>query len=196
MRALDGKLDRLRASVERSPVVRMGAYDYVVAPITDGVPRMEPDMLEEVIDRVMEIADLDCDLILAPEAMGIPVAVSLSLRTGIPFAVVRKRRYGLPGEIEVDQVTGYSRCAMYINGLRKDDRVVVVDDIVSTGGTMRCILSTLKRLGVPIVDVVAVLEKGNGRAVLEKELGVHIKTLLRVEVRDGQVVTEPSGGRA
>ncbi len=170
----------------------MDTYDYVVAPITDGIPCVDPEMLGEVIDRLMEIADLDCDVILAPEAMGIPLAVPLSLRSGIPFSVVRKKKYGLPGEVEVDQVTGYSRGSLYINGIRDTERVVVVDDIVSTGGTLRCILSTLRRMDVRIVDVIAVLEKGNGRPSLERELGLRIKTLLRVEVRDGKaVVTEP-----
>jgi adenine phosphoribosyltransferase len=193
MPALDRRLQRLRSSVERAPVVRMDTYEYVIAPITDGIPCVEPELLREIVDRILEIVDLDCDLILAPEAMGIPVAVALSLRTGVPFAVVRKRRYGLPGEVEVDQVTGYSNCAMYINGLRTSDRVVVVDDIISTGGTMRCIISTLQRMGVKIVDIIAVLEKGGGKQALEEELGVRIKTLLRLEVRDGRpLVSDPA----
>ncbi|MDW5563362.1 MAG: hypoxanthine/guanine phosphoribosyltransferase [Methanomassiliicoccus sp.] len=192
MPAPEARLPLLRSSVERSPVVKREDYSYVVTPITDGVPRVDPLMLAEITDGIMAVADLDCDLILGPEAMGIPVAVSLSLRTGIPYAVVRKRRYGLPGEVELEQVTGYSRCTMYLNGVGSGDRVVIVDDIVSTGGTLRCVVSTLRRVGVRIVDVVAVLEKGGARPALERELGVRIKTLLRVEVRNGRaVVSEP-----
>ena len=43
------------------------------------------------------------------EAMGIHLATALSLETGIPFVVVRKRQYGLPGEVAVHQTTGYSQ---------------------------------------------------------------------------------------
>lgn len=184
----EGKLTLLRADLERSPVVRLGSYDYAVTPITDGIPRVDPRSLREVVDRIMGMADLDCDVILAPEAMGIPIAVPLSLRTGVPYAIVRKRRYGLPGEVEIDQATGYSRCAMFINGLNRGDRAVIVDDVLSTGGTLRCIVTTLQRMGVSIVDIVVVLEKGDARPALERELGVRIKTLLRIEVRDAKVI--------
>jgi adenine phosphoribosyltransferase len=188
MSAPDLALARLRADLERSAVVRFDDYEYAVTPITDGIPRVDPRSLREAIDGIMRMADLDCDVILAPEAMGIPIAVPLSLRTGIPYAIVRKRRYGLPGEVEIDQTTGYSRCAMYLNGLKPGDRVVIVDDILSTGGTLKCIVTTLQRMGVRIVDIIAVLEKGNARPVLERELGARIKTLLRIDVQDGRVI--------
>ena len=49
--------------------------------------------------------------------MGIPLATALSIKTGIPFVVVRKRSYGLEGECQVHQQTGYSENELYINGI-------------------------------------------------------------------------------
>ncbi|NLK26224.1 MAG: purine phosphoribosyltransferase family protein [Euryarchaeota archaeon] len=181
-------LDRLKRSVESSPVVRINSYEYSVSPITDGVPWMEPELLEEITDHIIQIANLDCDLIVAPEAMGIPIAVSLSLRTGIPYNVVRKRRYGLPGEISISQLTSYSKSQMYINGLKSGDRVVLVDDVISTGNTTGAVIEALKQAGVEIVDVVIVLERGEGRETIERRTGQHIKTLMRAEVRGGRTV--------
>ena len=63
-----------------------------------------------------------------------PLALMLSLQLGIPFTIIRKREYGLPGEVSIEQVTGYSKSKMYVNGLKKSDRVVIVDDVLSTGG--------------------------------------------------------------
>ncbi|MBI0583654.1 MAG: adenine phosphoribosyltransferase [Methanomassiliicoccus sp.] len=189
MPAPDAPLEGLKRSMEGAVVVPRGGYSYIVSPLTDGIPFMEAEVLEEVIDRMVEIADLDCDRLVAPEAMGIPLVVPLSLHTGIPYVVVRKRSYGLPGEVSVCQVTGYSTCQMYINGLREGDRVVLVDDILSTGGTLRSIVTALRSMGVEVVDTVVVLEKGDGRAALERELGMCIKTLLRVDVLGGRVVT-------
>ncbi len=201
----DGRIDKpasgftvlmpslLKKCVEESPVVLMGGYDYFVCPITDGIPFMDPKVLDEIIDRIMDIANLDCDLIVAPEAMGIPLAIPLSLRTGIPYNIVRKRKYGLPGEISVCQITGYSKCQMYINGLRSGDRVVVVDDIVSTGGTLSSIVRALMSMGVVVVDVIVVIEKGTGKERLEKELALKIKTLIKADVVNGRVVaSDPS----
>jgi adenine phosphoribosyltransferase len=179
---------RLKRCLEESPVVTMGNYDYIVCPVTDGIPSMDPKVLEEIIERIMDVSDLDCDLIVAPEAMGIPLAVSLSLRTGIPYNIVRKRQYGLPGEVSVCQITGYSKCQMYINGLKAGDRVVIVDDIVSTGGTLTALVRALRSMGVEVVEVIAVIEKGAGKERLEKEMALRIITLIKADVVNGRVV--------
>ena len=181
-------LENFRRSLEAAPIVKMGDYDYFVHPVTDGIPFMEAAVMKEIIDRMQNMGDFDCDYIVAPEAMGIPLAVPLSLRTGIPYNVVRKRRYNLPGEVSVHQVTGYSEKEMYINGLRSGDRVVIVDDVISTGGTMRALVQAFQEMGVRIVDIIVVVEKGNRREDLEAELKVKIKTLVKVEVRDGKLV--------
>jgi adenine phosphoribosyltransferase len=174
--------------MEGSAVVRMGDYEYFVSPITDGIPHMDPEVLDEVIDRLLELTDLECDYLVAPEAMGLPLVVPLSLLTGIPYSVVRKRRYGLPGEVSALQFTGYSHCQMYINGLREGDRVVLVDDVVSTGGTIIGIVKALQAMGVEIVDIAVVLEKGSCRREIERQLGMRVKTLLRVDIQEGRVV--------
>jgi adenine phosphoribosyltransferase len=181
-------LEKLRRSVKASPIVTMGEYRYFVAPITDGIPCMDPDVLREIAAHIAEVADLDCDIIAAPEAMGIPVAVALSLRTGIPYNVIRKRSYDLPGEVSVCQVTGYSKCDMFINGLEAGDRVVLVDDIISTGGTLFAVIQALQMMGVELVDAVAVLERGPGKARIEDELGVRVRTLLRADIVGDRVV--------
>src|SRR5690606_2734159 len=124
------------------------------------------------------------------EAMGIHIATALSLKMDIPFGVVRKRFYGLEGEVDVHQVTGYSTGELYINGVREGERVMVVEDVVSTGGTMAAVLNALKSMGVKVVDVVAVIEKGEGREIVERETGFEVKTLLKVNVKNGKVIIE------
>jgi len=179
----------LRRSALQCPVVKKGAYDYFVHPLTDGVPRIEPALLKEVVDDILLVADTRrVDLILTAEAMGIPLATALSERTGIPFAIIRKRSYGLEGEVSVSQVTGYSKGELFINGVYRGDHVLFVDDVISTGGTLRAALQALRRIGAEVVDIVVVFEKGQGRKELEAELDVKIKTLLRIEVEGGRVV--------
>jgi adenine phosphoribosyltransferase len=181
-------LARFKKSLEDAPIIRKGEYDYFVHPITDGVPRADPAILDEVVMTMMRLGDFDCDVILGPEALGVPLAVALSLELSIPYAVVRKRSYGLPGEIRVDQSTGYSNGAMFINDLRAGDRVVIVDDVVSTGGTLKAIITALKGAGVEIVDVLVAVEKGNAAERVEQETGVRVRALVSVEVRDGRLV--------
>jgi len=180
-------LERFKRSLESSPIVRMGAYDYFVNPVTDGIPRMDPLVLAEVLEGFKEIGDFHCDLLVSPEAMGIPLAVPLSLELGIPYVVIRKKRYGLPGEVTVSQATGYSKGQMYVNGVSKGDRVVVIDDVVSTGGTLLAVIKALRHIGAEIVDVIVAVEKGDGKPALERETGMRIKSLVKVEVREGRL---------
>jgi len=68
--------------------------------------------------------------------------------------------------------------------------VMLVDDVVSTGGTMTAVLNALKALEVDVVDVLAVMEKGKGKEVVEESTGFKVKTLLKVNVKDGKVEIE------
>jgi adenine phosphoribosyltransferase len=61
-----------------------------------------------------------------------------------------------------------------------------MDDVISTGGTLRAIIHAFQEMGVEIADIVVVVEKGEGRELLERELGIRIKTLVKVDVRDGR----------
>jgi adenine phosphoribosyltransferase len=183
-------LENIKKSLIGAPVIKKGDYDYFVHPITDGIPLVEPEILEEVANTIQDYANLNVDKIVCVEAMGIHISTALSLKTGLPFVVVRKRQYGLEGEVDVHQVTGYSRGNLYINGLKRGDRIILVDDVVSTGGTMIAVLNALKNMGVDVVDVVAVMEKGTGKELVEKETGFKVKALLKVNVVDGKVVVE------
>ncbi len=185
-------LDKLKKTLVESPIVKKGDYNYFIHPITDGIMLVEPDLLREVSEAIIKVADLNVDKIVCMEAMGIHIATALSLETNIPFVVVRKRCYDLDEEVAVHQVTGYSECELYINGIRKGERILVVDDVVSTGGTMIAVLDALKGAGIEIADIVAVVEKGEGKERVKKETGHDIKTLIKVDVKDGKVVIENS----
>jgi adenine phosphoribosyltransferase len=179
----------LRRSLVEAAVVDFNGYSYFVHPLCDGIPAIEPDLLREVADEMASLVDLrGVDRIVTVEAMGIPLSIALSLRTGIPVSVVRKRRYGLPGEREIGQETGYSKGRLYVNGLEPGHRIVFVDDVISTGGTLRPLLHAFRDAGIVVQDIVVAIEKGEGRAQIEKDLGVRVRTLQRIDVRDGKVV--------
>lgn len=181
-------LERLRESLKDCPVVQFGEYEYFVHPITDGIPPGSPEVLEEVVDEIVRVGDWDCDYVASAESMGFPLAAAVSLRIRKPYVFFRKRTYGLPGEVSVAQVTGYGKANLFLNALEPGDRIVFVDDVVSTGGTLRAIVEALRGMGVRLVDVVIVFEKTRERERLEGEIGLPIKTLLKVDVVDGKVV--------
>ncbi len=172
-----------------APIVRRGEYNYFIHPISDGVPFLEPELLEEITAHIIQIADMDIDRILTIEAMGIPLATSLSMRTGIPFSIIRKRQYALDGEIVISQKTGYSKGELYVNSVKKGDRVLIVDDVISTGGTLLSLMTALRDAGVEISDAIVVIERGEGASRL-RDMGFNVKTLVRISVNEKGVSIE------
>lgn len=172
-------LERLVASLETCPLVKRGEYNYFIHPITDGVPEVDPHLLREVCMAMIKVLDLEgVDRILAAEAMGIPVGAVLSLATDLPMNIVRKREYQIPGEVAVHQATGYSKGQLFLNGVKRGDRVVIVDDVISTGGTTRALLWALDKAGAEVKDICFVIKRGSA------DIGRPYKTLVSVDVTD------------
>ncbi len=184
-------LEKLKKSLEESPIIKKEDYNYFVHPVTDGIPLTQPGVLKEIAVAIKNNFSTEVDKIVCVEAMGIHLATALSLETGIPFVVIRKRSYGLPGEFAVHQTTGYSQGELYVNGINSGDSVLLIDDVVSTGGTMISILKALKEMNVEIKEVVAVIEKGGGKKIVEKETGISLRSLIKVDILNGQVVAKP-----
>ena len=128
------------------------------------------------------------DLIVSVEAMGLPLLATVGDATGKPTVVIRKRSYGMEGEVKVDVSTGYSQSTTYINDIKPGERILIVDDVISTGGTLEPILETLEGMGVVLQDIVVAIEKGEGRERLARERpNWPIRTLARIDVIDGAV---------
>ncbi|MFB6270571.1 MAG: hypoxanthine/guanine phosphoribosyltransferase [Halobacterium sp.] len=181
-------MERLRESFDEAPVIEKdGGYEYVVLPISNGVPMLEPALLREVVVGITRVADLaDVDKIVTPEAMGIHISTAVSLQTDLPVTVVRKREYGLPGEVEIHQETGYSESAMYVNDVAEGDRVLVLDDLLSTGGTMRALTDALDDIGAEIADVVVVVRKVGSDSQMD-DSPHDVTSLVDVRVEGGEV---------
>lgn len=183
---------QLVASLQDAPVVERGDYDYLVHPLTDGVPRVDPALLEEAaagLHRLIapQLADKETiDLFVTAEAMGLPLVAALAARTGIPYAIARKRAYGLEGEISLDQITGYSHTRLHLNGVSRGDRVLIIDDLISTGGTLRALKAGLDQAGAVLVGVVACVTKQLELGPLARELGCPVGALAGVEIIQGR----------
>ena len=183
-------LELLRQSLIDAPIVKKGDYSYVVHPITDGVPEIKPELLNEIIEEMLKRIEKcgSFDKIVTIEAMGIPIASALSLKMKVPFVIIRKRSYGLSDEISIEQTTGYSKSKLYINGLEKGDRIIIVDDVLSTGGTLSAIISTLKNLEVIIKGIFIVVDKGNTTKKINEKFKIKIDILAYIDIVDEKVV--------
>jgi len=180
----------LKKTLMESPIIKKGDYQYVVHPITDGVPQITNELLNEVVNEMYKLIKKcgKLEKIVTMEAMGIPLATALSLKMKIPFVIIRKRSYGLPGEIDVEQTTGYSKSKLYINGLKSGDKIVIVDDVLSTGGTLSAVVSALKNLGVEIKGIFIAINKGNAKMAIMEKFNVNLEVIIDIDVLNGKVI--------
>ncbi|MDG1549996.1 MAG: hypoxanthine/guanine phosphoribosyltransferase [Candidatus Poseidoniaceae archaeon] len=183
------EIEILKESLVNAPIIWKGDYPYFIHPITDGVPRLEPEVLKAVIELSIPLIDWgSVDMILGIEAMGLPLMAPLSMRTGIPMVIGRKRQYGLEGEIEINQETGYSKGSIFLNDIKQGENLVIIDDVLSTGGTIRSVIEGVKKTGAIIQNIVVVVEKGPGMATLQKDYPeIRFDSLVKLEM-DGEKV--------
>ena len=73
---------------------------------------------------------------------------------------------------------------LYLSGIEKNDRVVIIDDIISTGGTLIGIIKTLKKIEAEIVDIIVLAEKidYNGVDRVKKMTGLDVRSLIKISV--------------
>ena len=129
------------------------------------------------------------DVILGLEALGLPISTLLSSRMKKPLLIVRKRSYGLKGEVCINQKTGYSKGELYINDLNEGEKVLIVD-VLSTGGTMNSIIEGIKSFNAIIENIIIIFEKGDGLQKLKQKTNLNIQSLIRVDM-DGDKVVFP-----
>ena len=182
-------LETLQASLRGAPIIWKGDYPYFIHPISDGIPRMEAEVLRATRDLIVDMVDWsEIDIVVSVEAMGLPLLAAVGEVTGKPTVVIRKRSYGMEGEVRVDVSTGYSSSTAYINEIEPGERVLVVDDVISTGGTLEPLLDALEEIGAILKGVVIAIEKGKGRERLAEERpNWPIQTLARIDIVEGRV---------
>ena len=186
---IDMRVELLKDSVVKAPVVWKEGYPYFVHPLSDGVPRQSAELLSAARDLISEGVDWDSiDIILGIEAMGIPLAAALCLSSGKPLVIGRKRQYGLPGEVSIDQSTGYSKGEIFLNGIEQGARVLIVDDVVSTGGTLHPVLKAVEENGAIVQDCWIVFEKGEGMNNIRSSGDWPLNSLVRIEMQGDKIV--------
>jgi adenine phosphoribosyltransferase len=112
------------------------------------------------IDTLYErTADLHFDFILAMDARGFMIAGALAYKRAIGFAMARKPGK-LPGEaITIDYRREYGSATIELQPARiKGERVLIVDDVLATGGTIEAAASLLRQVGKEVVGAAALFD--------------------------------------
>lgn len=167
-------------------------YRYVILPFES---RMSPEFIEACvsgIEKLMKDEIKRSTCILAIESKGFIITPLLSLKHKIDWVALRKRDYRRKGQIVVQQKKAFKGgTTLFSVGLSKRDRVLIVEDIFSSGGTVINTVKVLKRKGIKITGICAVYTRGNGLEEIRRETGIRAKALAKIElIRNKPRITE------
>lgn len=129
----------------------------------------DPAVLSEIVKAMkVEIRrrGMKIDAIAGVVLGSVPLAVALSLQTGIPYVMIRKEKK--------DHGTG----KMIEGILEAGMRVLVVEDVVTSAGSSAEAIAILRNAGAKVETVLAVIDRQEGGAVRLAEIGVELIPLL------------------
>ena len=111
---------------------------------------VDPELLGEVVDHLLPLVPAGTEVLAGLELGGVPLATALSLATGLEAVFVRKeaKKYGTAKLAEGGHVAGR--------------QVLVVEDVITTGGQVVMSTEDLRRLGAIVGHVLCVIDRSDG----------------------------------
>lgn len=170
---------------DKRQLVPINGHQFIINPFTEQIPATQAELLREAARQVLEMGNFEgASKIVGEEDKGGILVAATSLLSGLPFGLARWYPSGIMGQIEVPFECEYAGGKLFLNGVDRDDHVVIVDDMISTGGTMVALIQAIERAGAQIVDIVCVAEKVEygGAARVKAETGYTVKSILKVSV--------------
>ena len=131
-----------------------------------------PEGFKMAVDQMCAmVRDLDFDVIVGAESRGFIFGAAMAYLLGKSFVPARKKGK-LPREtVQVEYALEYGTAIMEIHkdAVQPGQKVVIVDDLIATGGTVKAIAQMVEMLGGEVVKMCFVMELAglNGRKVLE-----------------------------
>lgn len=170
---------------DNKPLLQINDYKFLINPLTEQIPATSADLLKQTTNWIVEVGCFSLsNKIVGEEDKGGILVASTALSTGLPFGMARWYPTGLENQISVDFIMEYTSGKLYLNGIEQGDQVIIVDDMISTGGTMLALIEAVKLAKANIVDIICVAEKieyGGVHRVYEKT-GYLVKTLIKISV--------------
>ena len=133
----------------------------------------DPDGFKLAIDQMVDmVKDLDFDVVAGTESRGFIFGTPIAYLLHKPFVLVRKKGK-LPAEtVEQDYDLEYGKATveMHKDAILPGQKVILVDDLVATGGTIEAAAQLVEKLGGEVVKMLFLMELAglNGRERLKK----------------------------
>ena len=142
----------------------------------------DKEALQYTINALCDLIDGEVDLIVGPESRGFIFGTAVAYKIGAGFVPVRK-----PGKLPAETISytydleyGTDTIEIHKDAIKKGDKVVIIDDLIATGGTLEASAKAIEMLGGEIVSIISLMELTglNGR---DKLKDYDVKTLVQYE---------------
>ncbi|RCV19269.1 hypothetical protein SEVIR_3G388100v4 [Setaria viridis] len=122
---------------------------------------LDPKAFRDTIDLFVErYKDQGITVVAGVEARGFIFGPPIALAIGAKFVPLRKPKK-LPGEVISEEYSleyGTDKIEMHVGAVEANDRALVVDDLIATGGTLCAAVKLLERVGAKVVECACVIE--------------------------------------
>ena len=125
----------------------------------------EPALLRRIADRMAQLVPSDAEVLAGLELGGIPLVTALGLATGMPMAFVRKK------------AKSYGTCKLAEGAPIEGRRVVVIEDVVTSGGQVAESIAALIERGARVDFALCVIDREQGGRELLASNGVELRSL-------------------
>ena len=121
----------------------------------------DPDGLKMAIDGLIDfVKDLDYDVVVGPEARGFIFGVPVAYAEHKSFVPIRKKGK-LPAEtveMTYDLEYGTATIEIHKDAIKPGQKVVIIDDLIATGGTIEAAAKLVEQLGGEVVKMIFLIE--------------------------------------
>lgn len=121
----------------------------------------DADGLQLAVNTMQDkVKDLDFDIVAGPESRGFIFGTPIAYNLKKPFVLIRKKGK-LPCEtvsVDYDLEYGKATIEMHKDSVQPGQRVLIVDDLIATGGTTEAMIKLIESLGGIVVGVVVMIE--------------------------------------
>lgn len=134
----------------------------------------DPVLLADIAQQLKPLIPAGTEILAGLEMGGIPIATALSLQTGLHCAFIRK------------EAKAYGTCKYSEGSPLKDKTVLLIEDVVSSGGAIIAAAAMLRNDGINVTKVLCVIDRGTGGLENLSAQGIELLSLFKQSDLDAE----------
>ncbi len=179
--------------VSNAPKLKLvSGYIFNTFSVGERGKKLVPELVDEVFNGLVDNirsskVNFDYIITIAPGGNQWALLVAHELR--VPLNIIRDLPSGHEDEFKVRQSNQLHQRDLYFSGFKKGDRVIFIDDIISSGETLKTTMGSLKEHGVEVKAIFCIITKGDGDMSVGSSENIPIYTLIKV-TKEGKLKTK------